>query len=180
MSTHSSSKKEGAAKENDHIKVRTKADDTPENLQRLRETLLLFLPQPGTNGPSIEGAKLKTGVKISDNALTRKRKELLAIRVPGDAEATKRQMLEYIETATNRQGKRPVISKQLTIKSSVAATAAAGQELAAGAATREAAEGSAPREARRGPVGSPAKVAAKARVLMPLHPEVASCMIICA
>ena len=78
MSTHSSSKKEGAAKENDHImdhiKVRTKADDTPENLQRLRETLLLFLPQPGTNGPSIEGAKLKTGVKISDNALTRKRK----------------------------------------------------------------------------------------------------------
>ena len=144
MSTHSSSKKEGAAKENDHIKVRTKADDTPENSQRLRETLLLFLPQPGTNGPSIEGAKLKTGVKISDNALTRKRKELLAIRVPGDAEATKRQMLEYIETATNRQGKRPVISTQLTIKSSVAATAAAGQELAgpAGAATREAAEGS--------------------------------------
>ena len=143
MSTHSSSKREGAAKENDHIKVRTKADDTPENLQRLRETLLLFLPQPGTNGPSIEGAKLKTGVKISDNALTRKRKEL-AIRVPGDAEATKRQMLEYIETATNRQGKRPVISTQLTIKSSVAATAAAGQELAgpAGAATREAAEGS--------------------------------------
>ena len=174
MSTYFSSKKEGTAKENDHLKVRTKADDTPENLRRLRETLLLFLPQPGTNGPSIEGAKLKTGVKISDNALTRKRRELLAIQVPGDVEATKRQRLKFIETVSNRQGVKPAMSAQLTIKSSVAATAAAGREPAAGAATHEAAEGSAPREARREPVGSPAKVAAKARVLMPLLPDVAS------